>query len=278
MGMTANSWSLSLRRHLSIAIVCVVIIASSLSIYNTPIVKSDLPGPYYVRGYINMNNNSSIPSGKTVTLTNTINGYNITTTTGALGSYQADVGKDSGMDCSDGNQIVVNCSYDSQVGENATNIDTAETFAWCNLSGGTRLENESLSINVTPWSWSAGTIGYSSYNSTSNTYFNFTNQGNVKINVAIHSENITWNGNKWNLTNITALNNFTLTYQKSSESTWTNINVTNSSFVTDLQYNSQYFSYIYWQLFGLNLSLPTSSSPEPSGDLSVNITYWSIKA
>ena len=266
------------RRHIVVILAVSVMFAASFSINYSPIVRSDLPGAYFVRGYIDMNNGSDIPSGKTVTLTNTDNSNSITTTTGASGSYQADVGKDSGMDCSDGDQIVVNCSYDGEVGENATTIDLDESFRWCNLTGSTRLEAENLSISLNDSSWNAGSISYSSYNYTSNTCFNLTNEGNVKINVMIQGENVTWDGNKWNLTSTPALNNFTLEHQKSGESSWTDITVSNSSFVTNLQYNSEYFSYTYWQQFGLNLSMPTSSGTQPGGSLQVNVTFWSIKA
>jgi len=269
---------LTIRQHLSIIIVGIVIIALSLNFYYVPNVEADLSGPYFIRGYIYNSSGDPIPSDKTVTITNNDNSNSYTTTTLANGAYQINVGKDTGFDCSDGDQIVVNCSYDSEVKENDTNVDINVTFAWCNLTGANKLEPQNLSINVTPWSWNAGDIDYSSYNSTSNTYFNLTNQGNVKINVKIHGENITWDGNKWNLTNITALNNFTFRYQKSGEGTWINITFTNTSFKTNLQFDSQYFSYTYWQLFGLNVSLPTSSSPSPSGSLVVNATFWSIIA
>jgi len=269
---------LTIRQHLSIIIVGIVIIALSLNFYYVPNVEADLGGPYFVRGYIYNSSGDPISDGKTVTITNNENSNSYTTTTIANGAYQINVGKDTGFDCSDGHQIVVNCSNNSEVGENATNVNTSITFAWCNLTGDNKLEPQNWSINVTSGSWNAGDISYSNYNNTSNTYFNLTNQGNVKINVKIHGENITWDGNKWNLTNTTALNNFTFKYQKSGEGTWTNITFTNTSFKTNLQYNSQYFSYTYWQLFGLNISMPTSSSPSPSGSLQVNATFWSIIA
>jgi len=273
-----TSLRLTIRQHLSIIIVGIVIIALSLNFYYVPNVEADLAGPYFVRGYIYNSSGDPISSGKTVTITNNNNGNNYTTDTLLNGAYQINVGKDTGFDCSDGHQIVVNCSNNSEVGENDTNIDISATFAWCNLTGNNKLEPQDLSINVTPWTWNAGDINYSSYNNTSNTYFNLTNQGNVKINVSIHAEDIPWGSSKWNLTNTTALNNFTLKYQKSSEDAWTNITLTNTSFKTNLQYNSQYFSYTYWQLFGLNITMPASSDPSPSGTLQVNATFWSIIA
>lgn len=273
--MINRSKSTSLNKHLAFIVACFLIIALSFSIQNTLSVKADLPGPYYIYGYIKNSTSQAIPSGVTVTVTNTDTRYSSTTTTLSDGAFSINVGKDSGFDCSSGHQIVVNCSYNSEVGENATNIDTGESYRWCNLTGGTRLVSQSLSINVTPWSWAAGTIDYSSWNATSNTYFNLTNQGNVNINVKIHGYNVSYNGNYWNLTSSVGVNNYTLKYQKSGAGTWTAITLTNASFVTDLEFNSNYFDYTYWQKFGLNLSMPTSSSPVPSGSLSTSVRFWS---
>ncbi|MCX6668066.1 MAG: hypothetical protein NTV74_07540 [Euryarchaeota archaeon] len=283
-----NTWKSNTRLHKSIIISILVIIASSLSFYFIPIVKSDLPGPYYVRGYIYYWNTSTsqydpIPSGKTVTLTNNDKSHTITATTLASGAYQANVGKDSGMDCDNGNQIVVNCSYSSQVGENATNIDTSKTFRWCNLTGATRLQNESLSVNVTPWSWNAGTllIGTTGTNSshTNGTHFNLTNLGNVKINVYVKGYNITWGSNKWWLNSSAGLNGYTFRYNLSGGGSLTNIRVFNTSFKSNLQFHSNYFSsYIYWQKFGLNITMPSSSTVGDPPPLQTNITFWSVKA
>jgi len=276
MRMITKSRSTSIYKHLSVITACAIIISLSLNIQNTPSVEASLQGPYDIVGYIDMNNDSDIPSGKTVTLTNLNNSRSDTTTTGAQGSFSKNVGKDSIIDSDDGNWIVVNCSYDGEVGENVTIIYAGSgSYSWCNLTGGTRLESQSLSINVSPWDWDAGTINYGSYNSTSNTYFNLTNQGNVKINIKIHGENITWNGHKWNLTSTTALDNYTLEYQKNGEGGWTDIGITNASFVTNLQYNSDYFSYTYWQQFGLNVSMPTMVSSDPSENLSTSVRFWS---
>jgi len=264
-------------KHLVIIFVSLLVTAFSFSISYTPLAKGDLGGPYYVRGYIKQWNGTAVPSGVTVTITNNENDNSGTaTTTGSNGAYQINVGKDSGFDCTNGDQIVVNCSYSSQVGENDTTIDTTgATFAWCNLTGGTRLQNQSLSINVSPWNWAAGSIDYGSWNATSNTYFNLTNQGNVNINVKIHGYNISYGGNYWNLTSSVGVNNYTLKYQKSGAGTWTAIGLANASFVTDLEFNSDYFDYTFWQKFGLNLSMPTSVAPTPSGSLSTSVRFWS---
>jgi len=279
MNMTNKSKSIYPYRHLVIIVACFLITALSFSIQNTPSVKADLPGPYYIYGYIKNSTSQAIPSGITVTVTNTDTPYSSTTTTLAGGAFAINVGKDSGFDCNDGNQIVVNCSYNSEVGENATTIDVSKSYRWCNLTEDRRLEPTNISIDVTPGTWAAGSITYSSYNSTINTYFTLTNNGNIKINVRIHGYNVTWGvSNKWNLTSSVGLNNYTFTYQKQGGSGWTAIGLTNSSFVTNLQYRSDFFGYTYKQNFGLNISYPTSSSPEPSVELNTTVMFWSIEA
>lgn len=278
MKMITRSRSIFFCKNLSIIIAWVLIIAFSLSIRNMPSVEADLPGPYNIYGYIHNSTDQSIPLGVTVTVTNTKNSNSDTTTTGGGGSFSINVGKDSGFDCNDGDQIVVNCSYDGEVGENATNIDITESYRWCNLTGGTKMQPEDLSINVTPWNWNAGSIDYNDSNATSNTYFNLTNQGNVILNIKIHGENISFNGDTWYLNSTVGVNGFTVAYQNSTAGSWTNINYTNRSFVTDLEYDSDYFSYTHWHLFGLNVSMPWANSDKPSGSLSFNVTLWSIKA
>jgi len=266
---------ISRRQHITIFIAIVMTLASSLTIIKAPTVKS-LDNPFFWYGFIDYQDNSNV-SNTTVTLTDVDQGSNsMTTTTDAYGFYSADLSEITNS--ADGDYIVVNCTNNSQVGENASYIVLTEPFQWCNLTGGTRLNLTNTSFSFNDTDWENGELSYSSYNATSNTYFNLTNDGNVKINIMIYSENITWNGNKWNLTNTTAVNNYSIKHQKSGESTWTNITLVNTSFVTDLQYNSQYFSYTYWQQFGLNLSMPTSSSPAPGDSLSFNVTFWSVEA
>jgi hypothetical protein len=256
----------------------ILIIALSSNIYFVPSVQADLPGPYYIYGYIDNSTNQDIPSGVTVTVTNINRGTSGTTTTLSGGAFLINVGKDSGFNSSDNDQIVINCSYNGEVGENATNIDTNFTHRWCNLTGSTRLQPENLSINVTPGTWNAGSINYNNSSATSNTYFTLTNEGNVNISIKIHGENITWDGKTWYLNTTTGVNGFTVAYQKSGSGSWTKIGVTNASFITNLGYHSQYFPYTYQQQFGLNLSMPWFNSNKPSGSLSFNITLWSIKA
>lgn len=280
--MKHSTWRSHKHLHISIIISILVIIALSFNLYYIPIVKSDLPGPYFVRGYIKYYNNSSLPSGEIVTLTNNDKSNKITTTTLAGGAYQANVGKDSGMNCDNGNQIVVNCSSAGQVGENATNIDTGMTFRWCDLTGPKRLTNEVLSVNVTPWSWNAGnlttgTVGNS--NHTKDTYFNLTNKGNIKINVYVHGHNITLNASaKWPLNQTAGANKYTLRYNLSGGSL-TSILITNSTFIPSLQFKSNYFTYTYWQRFGLNITMPTSTTYyNIPAALNTTISFWAIKA
>jgi hypothetical protein len=269
-------------KQISILIVWTLIIATSLSIQYGPSVEASLPGPHNVLGYINNSSDQAIPSGQTVTLTDLNNSNTDTTTTGASGSYSLNVGLNSVIDADDGDWIVVNCSYNGEVNENLTIIDANNTYSWCNLTGGTRLETENLSISLNDSAWDPGdlSIGASSYNATSDTAFNLTNEGNIKINVRISGENITFNGASytWYINETTSIDNYTLQFKKSGGASWTPINYSNLSFVTDLQYNSDYFTYTYWQQFGLNITMPTSSSKSDTGELSTNITFWSIKA
>ncbi len=263
---------ISRRQHITVLLSTVVLFASLLTFVQVPIVKS-LDNPHWWYGFIDYEDNSNV-SNTTVTLTDVDqNNNSMTTTTDAYGFYAADLSQIASS--ADGDYIVVNCTNNSQVGENASTIDIGLAYQWCNLTGGTRLQDQSLSINVTPWDWDAGSIDYGSWSNTSNTYFNLTNQGNVKINVKIHGYNISYGGNYWNLTSSVGVNNYTLKYQESGAKAWNAINLSNVSFVADLQFNSDYFSYVYWQEFGLNLSMPTSSSPLPSGSLETSVRFWS---
>ena len=282
MRTITKSKNMSIYKHLSILVAWVLIIASSLGIRYLPSVEAgDLPGPHNIYGYIDNSTDQDIPSGVTVTLTNLNSSESGTTTTGAQGSYIANVGKDGIFHSDDGDWIVVNCSYNSEVGENLTTIDTGiASYSWCNLSGGTRLEPKNTSFSINDTDWNVGSLDYNDSSTTGNTSFNLTNEGNVNINIKIHGENITWNGDQWNLTNTTAPNNYSIKYQKNGDvgSSWTNITLNNRSFVTDLEYNSSYFGYTYWQLFGLNFTLPWDNSDKPSSSVSFNVTFWSIEA
>jgi hypothetical protein len=285
MRMTTKSGNTFTNKHLSIIIAWIIIIALAFSLQNIESVEAgNIPGPYNLYGYIDQWNGTDVPSGVTVTATCTNNSTTGTTTTGAQGAFVINVGASPGMGCSYNDQIVINCSYvpgspyNDQTGENATLLDSTKPWAWCNLTGGTKMENVSLSINVSPWEWDAGTIAYNDSNATSTSYFNLTNQGNVIVNIKIHGENISFNGDTWYVNSTTGVNGFTAGYQNSTGGGWTNISYSNASFVTDLEHDSDYFSYTHWHLFGLNLSMPWENSDKPSGSQTFNVTLWAIKA
>jgi len=270
-----------------ISILITVIILTSITSFMPfmPRVKADLSGPRTIYGYItHSSNDTGVPSGTTVSLLDLNTSYsNTTTTSESTGLYFFTV--QNGVD--GGNIMVINCTWYNgtaatwEHGSGACNLSTSG--AADNVSFTIAVQNLSISINDT--SWNAGTINYTSYNATSDTYFNITNQGNTKINVRVHGENITWNGNKWNLTSTPALNNFTLQYAKNGSS-WQAISYTNSTFRENLYPNNggqwwfyyKIWTYGCWQQFGLNITMPTSSSPSPTGSLEVNVTFWSIMA
>ncbi len=277
-----KTMKINIRQHLSLIIVSSLIIASALSMYYVPTVKSDLSGPYFIRGYI-YNASGNVGAGVTVTITNIENDNSGTTITIAGGAYQINVGNATGFDCTNSDQIVVNCSHVPsgsaiEVGENITTIDTGGTFSWCNLSGSTKLVAQSLSFSINDTSWNAGSITLGSYAYTSDTHFNLTNEGNVKINVAVNSSNITWGGGTWYINDTADHDNFTLQYMKEGGA-WTAIGYSNSSFVTNLWYNNSLFPGQTWsQLFGLNVTMATSSTVSDPPALSVKVTFWSVIA
>lgn len=131
-------------RKKSIVVFEATIVVVLLIGFCVPQVIGDLPGPYFIMGYVNFKNGETVPEGTIVTLTNERNSNVITTTTSTEGSYQVDVGKDSGMDCEDGDKIIVNCSCNGKTGKNTACIDIAETFSWCNLS----LRKKSLDLSL----------------------------------------------------------------------------------------------------------------------------------
>jgi len=270
-----------MRRDLSITIAFAIIISSliGLNISLIPSVSADLDGPYYIRGYINDSTDNAVQNGATVNVTNIDTSYSSTTTT-VNGLYQINVGKDTGFNCANNHQIVVRCVNGTEVGENQTTIDTTGTFSWCNLTGDKKLEAKTTSFSINDTNWDNGVLSYNTSNTTSNTYFNLSNDGNVAINLSIYSEDITFNGNTWNLVNdtSTAKNKYSIKYQKNPEATWSNITLVNTSFKTDLQYNSDYFDYTYWQTFGLNFTMPWQNSDKPSSTTSFKVTFWSIEA
>jgi len=129
---------------------------------------------------------------------------------------------------------------------------------------------EDTTIYATPSQWEIGTTTIGNYNySTSGFYFNLTNNGTITLDVQIKGSNATnsTTGAQWNLTTIPEFNNFSLRYNKSGGSSWTNINTTYDTFVTNLGVNS-------WQTFDLNIFMATTSS---TGDpLSLDVTFKSV--
>ncbi len=132
--------------------------------------------------------------------------------------------------------------------------------------------NPNTSINVTPAQWDIGTTTVGNYNySTSGFYFNLTNEGNVAVNIQIKASNATNSitGAKWQLNGTPDFDNYTLKYNKSGGSTWTNINLTYDTFVTNLAID-------FWQTFDLNVFMATTSTK--SDPFSITVTFRSIVA
>jgi len=130
------------------------------------------------------------------------------------------------------------------------------------------IENTSITASPTQWDIGATTVGSYNY-STTDFYFNLTNEGNVALNIQIKASNATnmTTGARWNLTSTPSFNNYSLQYNKSGGSSWTNINTTYDTFVTNLGVDS-------WQAFDLNMFMATTSS---TGDpLSLDVTFKSV--
>ncbi len=130
--------------------------------------------------------------------------------------------------------------------------------------------NPDTSINVTPAQWDIGTTTVGNYNySTSGFYFNLTNEGNIALNIQIKASNATnsTTGAQWNLTSTPGFDNYSLQYNKSGVGTWTNINQTYDTFITNLGLGS-------WQTFDLNIFMATTSSK--SDPLSLTVTFRSV--
>ena len=126
------------------------------------------------------------------------------------------------------------------------------------------------SIAVTPAQWDIGTTTIGSYNySTSENYFNLTNNGTVSLNIQIKAINATNSSTlaQWNLTSTPGYNNYSLQYNKSGDVSWTNINLTYDTFVTNLGIGS-------WQTFDLNIFMATPSSK--SDPMSLTVTFKSV--
>jgi hypothetical protein len=128
---------------------------------------------------------------------------------------------------------------------------------------------ENTSINVTPSQWNIGTIDIGDTNATTGFYFNLTNEGNVALDITINATNATnsTSGAKWRLNTTQGHDNFSLQYNLSGAGTWTNINITFDTFVTDLAIDS-------WQTFDLKLLMATTSSTVDP--MEVTVTFKSV--
>jgi hypothetical protein len=179
--------------------------------------------------------------------------------------------------------------------DNTSNPDTASPWSWnFNFPNGTGyyefysignksgLPNETNSgiadaicrwgggdISITPSQWNHGDVWIGSSNATTGFYFNFTNGADLAFNIQIKASNATnsTTGAEWKLNSTQGHDNFTLQYNKSSGGSWTNINTTYDTFVTNLGANS-------WQTFDLNLIMATTSST--SDPLSLVVTFKSV--
>jgi len=128
---------------------------------------------------------------------------------------------------------------------------------------------ENLTIEITPSQWNIGTITIGSFVNTTGNYFKLSNNGTVSLIIQIKASNATniTTGAQWNLTSIPGFNNFSLQYNKSADVSWTNVNLTYDTFITNLAISS-------WQLFDLKLIMATAST---NGDpLTLTVTFRSV--
>ena len=172
-------------------------------------------------------------------------------------------------------------SFASGTNITQTNINFTEedtTYWWSvNLTDGTGWNNETYhfttsntSIDIIPSQWDIGTTTIGNYNySTSDFYFNLTNEGNAPLHIQINASNATnaTTGASWNLTSTPGFDNYSLQYNKSGGFSWTNINQTYDTFVTNLAVSG-------WQTFDLNIFMATTAT---NGDpLSLTVTFRSV--
>jgi len=142
------------------------------------------------------------------------------------------------------------------------NINTSETFHFTT--------EHSTFIDVVPAQWDIGstTVGNNNY-STSDFYFNLSNNGTTTLNIQIKASNATntTTGAQWELNSTPGYDNYSLQYNKSGSGTWTNINLTYDTFVTNLAVDA-------WQTFDLNIFMATISTR--SDPLSLTVTFRSV--
>jgi hypothetical protein len=127
-----------------------------------------------------------------------------------------------------------------------------------------------VSIEVTPGQWDIGLIAMGGSNETTSFYFNLTNQGDVALHIQVNASNATnsTTGSIWRLNATPDFDNFTLQYNKSGIGTWTNINLTFDTFITNLALGS-------WQTFDLKLLTPNRATY--GHPLTLTVTFRSVK-
>ena len=123
------------------------------------------------------------------------------------------------------------------------------------------------SCSVSPATWNIGHVWINDTNETTNTTFTVTNDGGVSIVVQIKASNATNGTDAWQLNSTADYDNFTLQYQKSGVSTWTNVNLTYDTFVDSLTVDDS-------ETFGLKLTTATSSSTV--NEMSFTITLLAV--
>ncbi len=255
-----------LKRFFSLT-VSLIIIFSVLYYFSPNVMSLDEAHLYF--GYVYFENNTAVPVGTTVTLTDLNNSNYITADTSlSSGYYQAHVNEITGSEV--GHIIVVNCTLNGESGSNSSAI---------NISGGGGQQVDvhmaapaDLSISVTPSSWSQGSIWVGSSNETSGSYFNLSNSGNTNIDVFVKADNATnsTTGLTWTLSDIVGHDAFSLRYYKNGGSQWKNISYSynySDPFVSSLDSGS-------FQTFDLKVIMATSTTD--SDPLDFDITFKSV--
>jgi hypothetical protein len=259
------------RRKKVVGIISLILFLALLSF--PPILKvKGIENPHYIVGYV-WNSTGAPLAYATVVLVDVNNGNGTAVGTSGTGYYQADVSLIEGS--ADGDTIEVSVSVGEEGGDNYTIIDIALGSQWCNVTTAPK----TISISVTPSTWSQGSLYLGTVNSTTGNYFNLTNQGNIAVNILIHGENITWDSITWYINDTADKDKFAFQYKKSIDSEWSTIRYNNSTFIEGI--NDDYYPGIDNQAaknyitFDLKFFLPTSSTKEPP-PLSTNITFWAV--
>jgi hypothetical protein len=133
----------------------------------------------------------------------------------------------------------------------------------------TRCLYATTTINITPSQWNIGKTTIGGANESTGFYFNLSNNGSIALSIQIKASNATnaTTGSEWRLNASPDFDNYTLQYNRSDIGTWTNINLTYDTFVTNLAIGS-------WQTFDLKMIMATTSS---KGDpLFITVTFRSI--